>query len=102
MLEHIAHKRPDSIHRKDVDMLAEMIMRGEFMAGNRITLAVNDDRDLVSVDGSNILRASVDTKWSAGRSVATAWTGNRIAERRRPRRGVHPFIIPEARGASIC
>lgn len=69
MLEHIAHKRPDSIHRKDVDMLDEMIMRGEFMAGNRITSAVNDDGDLVLVDGSNMLRSAGDAKWSAGRSV---------------------------------
>ena len=69
LLEHIAHKRPDSIRRKDVDMLDEMMMRDEFMAGNRITLAVNDDGDPVLVDGSNMLRAAVVAKWSAGRSV---------------------------------
>ena len=52
-------------------MLAEMIMRGEFMAGNRTTLAVNDDGDLVLVDESNMLRAAVDAKCSAGRSISS-------------------------------
>ena len=54
-----------SIHRKDVDMLDELIMRSGFMAGNRITFTVNDGGSWLVRSADRHQVAVIVAKWTA-------------------------------------